>query len=163
MVLAPLWFEFRNKEKKTHRTVQFPLWWNFKNYEKQTFGRALPPIYWDFENKKQKTRSVVGFPLYWDFEKGLIKKRTTVAFPLYTRLARGASVGHLVLNTYFARREEPGRKSWQFHFFPLLALGRGERGKENDRWWSLFYGLAGYERRGEYKRVTAFWIPFNLK
>jgi hypothetical protein len=86
-----------------------------------------------------------------------------VAFPFYTRLERGPSVGHAVLNTYYERRDQPGRKSWQFHFFPLLALGRGERGKESDRFWSLFYGLAGYERRGQYRRVKVFWIPFNLK
>ncbi len=163
LVLAPVWWDFRNKEKQTHRSVLLPLWWSFKNYEKQSFARAVPPIYWDFEDKKAKTRNVVGFPLYWDFRKELIKHRTTVAFPLYARMERGASTGHLVLNTYFEKRDEPNHKSWQFHFFPLLALGRGERGKEDDRWWSLFYGLAGYERRGQYKRGTAFWLPFNVK
>jgi hypothetical protein len=163
LVVAPIVWDFRNKEKQWHRSVLFPLWWNFKNYHKQTFSRSLPPLYWDFEDKKLQKRSLVGFPLYWDFANGSIKKRTTVAFPLYTRLERGASVGHLVLNTYFERRDQPNHKSWQFHFFPLLALGRGERGKEDDRFWSLFYGLAGYERRGKYRRATAFWIPFNMK
>jgi hypothetical protein len=163
LVLTPVWFDFRNKEKQFHRSVLFPLWWNFKNYKKQSFSRALPPIYWDFEDKKLKKRNVVGFPLYWDFHNEAIERRTTVAFPFYTRTERGPSVGHWVLNTYFERTERPTKKSWQFHFFPLLALGRGERGKQSDRWWSLFYGLAGYERRGDYRRVTALWIPFNMK
>ena len=44
---------------------------------------------------------------------------------------------HVALNTYFERKRRPANKSWQFHFFPLLTVGRGERGKERDKWWSM--------------------------
>jgi hypothetical protein len=62
-----------------------------------------------------------------------------------------------VLNTMYEKRTDKNR-SWQFHAFPFVARGGSHQGK----WWSLFYGLAGYERRGESRRMTLFWIPFNL-
>jgi hypothetical protein len=163
LAIAPVWYDFRNSKEKTHRSVLFPLWWNFKNFEKQTFGRAAPPIYWDFEDKKAQTRRIVGFPVYWDFRNDLAKAHTRVVFPFYLRLERGASLGHAVLNTYYEKKQEPSHKSWQFHFFPLISFGAGERGKEDDKWWSLLYGLAGYERRGSHRRVTAFYLPFQMK
>jgi hypothetical protein len=163
LVLAPLWFDFRNSTKKTHRTALFPLWWNFRNYEKQTAGRALPPIYWDFEDKKAQTRRIVGFPLYWDFRNDRAQARTQVVFPFYLRLQRGGALGHAVLNTYYERKNEPSHKSWQFHFFPLLSFGGGQRGKEDDVWWNLLYGVAGYERRGPHRRIQALFLPIQLK
>lgn len=163
-VLTPIVFDFHKKREQTHRRALFPLWWNFKNFKERKFSRVLFPVYWEFEKKKQGTRRAVGFPLYWDFRNDLAKARTTVAFPFYLRLERGPSVGHAVLNTYYERRSEPNHKSYQFHFFPFVSFGRGQRGTQTDRFWSLFYGLAGYERRGAYRRATLLWLfNFNLK
>jgi hypothetical protein len=163
LALAPIWFDFHNKTKQTHRSVLFPLWWDFRNWQKQSFARALPPLYWDFEDKRAQTRRIVGFPLYWDFRDGLAKTDTKVAFPFYLRLQRGASLGHAVLNTYYERRREPQHQSWQFHFFPLLSMGGGQHGDQDHVWWRLLYGLAGYERRGPHRRVHALYLPIEIK
>lgn len=162
LAVAPLYYDFRNHVKKTHRFALFPLYWNFKNFDKRTFGKVAFPLYWDFANEKKHRRRIVGFPLWWDFHNDLEKRRTSFAFPLYLRLERGDRVGHGVLNTYFERNSDPANKSWKLHFFPLLNMSRGERGNERDKAWNLFYGLAGYERRGAHRRIKAFWIPFNL-
>jgi hypothetical protein len=157
--LAPLVFDFHNRTKKTHRFTLLPLYWNFKHYGQQTFARALFPLYWDFENRKKQTRRLVGFPFYWDFERRAERRRTSYTLPLYLRLERGTKVGHSVLNTYVQRDEVPGNRSWQFHFFPLVSFGGGEKQK----WWNFLYGLAGYERRGAYRRMRLFWIPIRLR
>jgi hypothetical protein len=160
LALAPLLFDFHNRTKKTHRfTLLPPLYWNFRNYDKLTTRRALAPLYWDFADKVKQRRSVVGFPFYWDFERSAQQRRTSYVLPLYLRLERGTRVGHSVLNTYFERTDDPGNKRWQFHFFPLVSFGGGEKQK----WWSFLYGLAGYERRGQYRRIRVFWIPFQLR
>jgi hypothetical protein len=159
LALAPLLFDFHNRTKQTHRFTLLPLYWNFKHYGEQTFSRALAPLYWDFENRKKQTRRLVGFPLYWDFTLGARQRRTSYVLPLYLRLERGKSLGHSVLNTYFQRDEQPGNRRWQFHFFPVLSFGGGEKQK----WWNFLYGLAGYERRGQYRRMRLFWIPIRLR
>jgi hypothetical protein len=159
LALAPLLFDFHNRTKLTHRFTLLPLYWDFKHYGQQTFSRALFPLYWDFENRKKQTHRLVGFPLYWDFTLRAQQRRTSYVFPLYLRLERGPILGHSVLNTYFQRNERPGNRNWQFHFFPLVSFGSGE----NQKWWNFLYGLAGYERRGQYRRMRLFWIPFRLR
>jgi hypothetical protein len=69
----------------------------------------------------------------------------------------GDRTRHFALNT-MTERHNTKDKRWQFHFFPLLQLG----GSEHDKWWSVLYGLAGYDRRGGHRRARAFWIPFAL-
>ena len=64
---APIWFDFRNHEAKTHRFAVFPLYWDFKNFEKHKRSVVAFPLYWDFQNERKKTGRKVAFPLYWDF------------------------------------------------------------------------------------------------
>ena len=47
----------------------------------------------------------------------------------------------------------------KIHVFPFFAWG--SNGPDNE-WWSVLYGLAGYERHGTAARATALWIPFDL-
>lgn len=158
LAIAPIYFDFRNYEEKTKRLVAFPLYWDFDNYAKQKHSLVLFPLYWDFANERKKTRRVVGFPLYWDFKDERKKKETTIALPLYYRLGRGDRVRHFSLNTFYETKKDPAGKHWQFHFFPLTSFGGGD----DESWWSVLYGLAGYERRGSHRRIKALWIPFNL-
>jgi hypothetical protein len=156
--LAPLYFDFENRENQTKRLVLFPLYWDFENTGKQKHARVAFPLYWDFENGRKQTRRISLFPLYWDFQDDLQKKRTSIAFPLFFRFERGDTARSVSLNTYFERKKDGAGERFQFHFFPLFAFGRGER----DRWWNVLYGLAGYDRRGSHRRIQAFYIPINL-
>ncbi len=158
LALAPLYFDFRDKEAQTKRRVVFPLYWDFANHAKQKQSMVLFPLYWSFDNWKRKTQRKVGFPLYWDFTDGLAKKRNTVAFPLYFRTVRGERTRSFALNTFFERKTDPQGKHWQFHLFPLTSFGGGDQ----EKWWNFLYGVAGYERRGTHKRMKLFFIPINL-
>jgi hypothetical protein len=80
-------------------------------------------------------------------------------FPFYTRWVRGEYDRTVVLNSYYEKKREPGGVRWQFHFIPFFSRG----GFNNERWWEIFYGLAGHDQRGRHRRAKAFWIPFRLK
>lgn len=157
LVLAPLYFDFQNDKERTRRFAIPPLVWRFSDAKQQKKSLVLFPLYWDFEKGKRQRRRVVGFPFYWDFADGERDARYTVAFPAYARSKVGERTRHFALNTMYEHSTgDAGR--WQFHFFPLFARG----GSENSRWWSVLYGLAGYDRRGTHRRIQAFWLPFEL-
>lgn len=157
--LAPLYFNFKNHEAKTDRFVLSPLYWDFKNTPKQKYTRVAAPIYWSFENGRRGTQRRVGFPFYWDFRTTDGVYKTTHVFPVYTNWVRSNVERTLVLNSLYQKKREPGGVRWEYHFFPFFSRG----GHNDDRWWNVFYGLAGYDRRGEHRRARVFWIPFNLK
>jgi hypothetical protein len=159
LALAPLYFHFRDYEAKTKRFVLFPLYWDFTNDTKGKSSRVVLPLYWSFENQRREKRRTVAFPLYWDFSDDRLKKRTRVAFPLYYRLERGTQTRSFALNTFHEKKTDARGKHWQFHFFPLVSFGGGDQ----DSWWNFLYGFAGYERRGDHRRIKALWIPINLK
>jgi len=158
LAIAPFYFDFVHRENQTKRFVLFPAYWDFKNYAKQKKSLVLFPLYWDFRNDRKLKKRQVVFPLYWDFSDKRKEKRGQVAFPLYWHFERGQTKRSVVLNTYFEKKKDESGKSWQFHFAPLFAVGRGDRG----RWWNVLYGLAGYDKRGKHRRIQAFWIPFDL-
>ncbi len=158
LAVAPLYFDFENDEKQTKRFVLAPVYWDFKNFVKQTRSRVAFPLYWDFENRRKLTLRRVVFPFYWDFKDDRARKRGQSVFPLYWHFVRGDRERTVVANTFFEKKKDETGKHWQFHFAPLFALGRGDRG----RWWNVFYGLAGYDQRGKNRRIHAFWIPFDL-
>jgi hypothetical protein len=158
LAIAPLYFDFRNKEEQTRRLVAFPLYWDFANWAKQKHAKVVFPLYWSFDNYRRKKERKIGFPLYYDFSDGVRKKRTTVAFPLYFRTERGERTRHFSLNSFYETKRDPKGSSWQYHFFPLFSFGGGEQ----EKWWKFLYGFAGYEKRGSHRRINALWIPINL-
>ncbi len=155
---APLWFDFNNRKEQTHRRIAPPLYWDFQNFKEQKKRRVLFPLYWDFANGKAHRHHRVAFPLYWDFDFRDRETRYTVAFPFYARSIVGDRTRHFALNT-MVERQRGGERRWQFHFFPLVQSG----GSVRDKWWSVLYGLAGYDRRGGHRRARVFWIPFQLR
>jgi hypothetical protein len=157
LALAPLYFDFKNRKAQTHRTAAALVYWDFKNFAEKNRRRALFPLYWDFTSGKKQRRSVVGFPIYWDFDYRDRAARYTVAFPFWGRSIIGERTRHFVLNT-MSEKSTGEDGAWQFHFFPFFARG----GAKDARWWSVFYGLAGYDQRGTHKRGQAFWVPFDL-
>lgn len=156
-VVLPVYFDFQDKKEDARRTVGFPFWWDFRSKKDQKHNRVLFPLYVHAQNDQKQRYHRIGFPLYWDLDFRDRQERYTITFPLHGRGIRGDRTRHYVLNTMY----EPAHgidRSWQFHFFPLLARGGSKTGK----WWSFLYGLAGYERRGEYRRMQLFWIPIPL-
>lgn len=101
---------------------------------------VLPPLFWDFEDYEDGSRTTVGFPLFWRFEDE-------------------DSVTQLAANTFYRNFKREGVSGWEFHFFPLFAFGKDN---PESHWWTILYGLAGYQRQGSYARAQALWIPFDV-
>jgi hypothetical protein len=157
-VVLPLYYDFHNKKEDARRTAVFPFWWDFRVAKSKKHNRVLFPLYYHTKNDEKQREYKIGFPIYWDLNFRDRQERYTVTFPFHGRGILGDRTRHYVLNTMY----EPAHgvdRGWQFHFFPLLARGGSKTGK----WWSFLYGLAGYERRGAYRRMQLFWIPFELK
>ena len=117
----------------------------------------IHPI-WYFESVPSH-RHVVLAPLWFDFEsfEGT-RNRYTVAFPFFWRFREGNTTSTLVLNVYHRERVREDSSEWEFHFFPFFSYGESSQG---GHWWRIFYGLAGYERRGPYGITTLFYVPFQ--
>ncbi len=157
-VVLPLYFDFVDKKADARRTAAFPLWWNFRIAKKKKHNRILFPLYYDTRNDEKQRYYKIGFPFYWDLDFRDRQERYTITFPFHGRGIVGDRTRHYVLNTMY----EPAHgldRSWQFHFFPFVARG----GSKTDKWWSFLYGLAGYEKRGDFRRMHIFWIPFELR
>jgi hypothetical protein len=157
--INPIYYNFHNREAKTHRFAVAPIYWDFKNFAKQKRGQVFFPLYWDFENNRKTTRRQIGFPFVWNFRNENKERHTFHVFPFYTNWIRGDFDRTLVLNSYFEKKREPQGTRWQYHFFPFFSRG----GINDERWWNVFYGLAGYEKRGPHRRARVFWIPFELQ
>jgi hypothetical protein len=156
-VALPLYFDFHNKKEDARRTAVFPLWWDFRIAKSKKHNRVLFPFYYDTRNDDKQRYYKIGFPFYWDFDFRDRQERYTITFPFHGRGIHGDRTRHYVLNTMY----EPAHgvdRTWQFHCFPFTARG----GSKNSKWWSVLYGLAGYERRGNFRRMQIFWIPIQL-
>jgi hypothetical protein len=157
LAVAPFYFNFKNRKEQTHRFALSPLYWDFKDFKIQKRNRVLFPLYYDFANGKKQRHHRVVFPFYYDLDYRDRDARYRITFPFYANSKVGDRTRHFALNTMTERRADKDH-SWQFHFFPLFSVGGSDKGK----WWSVLYGLAGYDRRGDYRRVQAFWLPFDL-
>lgn len=114
---------------------------------------------WYFESVPSHQHSVLA-PFWWDFESFEGERnRYTVLFPFFWRFREGHTTSTLVLNVYHRERtRSDGSSEWEFHFFPFFSYGESSEG---GHWWKIFYGLAGYERRGPYGMTTLFYVPFQ--
>ncbi|MEQ8461393.1 MAG: hypothetical protein RLO52_14110 [Sandaracinaceae bacterium] len=118
----------------------------------------IHPI-WYYESVPSHQHSVLA-PFWWDFEsfEG-DRNRYTVLFPFFWRFREGNTTSTLVLNVYHRERTRTdGSSEWEFHVFPFFSYGEYSTG---GHWWKIFYGLAGYERRGPYGITTLAYIPFQ--
>lgn len=131
-------------------TIQISRWHN---------GDAvnIHPI-WYFESVPHHRFTVLA-PLWFDFEFfDAPRNRYTVAFPFFWRFREGNTTSTLVLNVYHRERVRADSSEWEFHFAPFFSYGENSQG---DHWWRIFFGLAGYERRGAYGITTLFYVPFQ--
>ncbi len=113
---------------------------------------------WYYESVPSHRFSVL-VPFWWDFEsfEGT-RNRTTVLFPFLVRHREGNTTSTLVLNVYHRERVREDSWEWEFHIVPFFAYGENS---DRGHWWKIFYGLAGYERRGPYGVTTLFYVPFQ--
>jgi hypothetical protein len=113
---------------------------------------------WYFESVPSHQHSVLA-PFWFDFEsfEG-DRNRYTVFFPFFWRFREANTTSTLVLNIYHRERVRSESSEWEFHFFPFFSYGENSQG---GHWWRIFYGLAGYERRGPYGITTLAYIPFQ--
>jgi hypothetical protein len=117
----------------------------------------IHPI-WYFESTPSHQHSVLA-PFWWDFESFEDERnRYTVLFPFFWRFREGNTTSTLVLNVYHRERVRSDSSEWEFHVFPFFSYGEYSTG---GHWWKIFYGLAGYERRGQYGVTTLFYVPFQ--
>jgi hypothetical protein len=153
--ITPLVANHRDLERNDETTWVFPTiqisrWHN---------GDAvnIHPI-WYYESVPDH-RFTVFAPLYFDFEffEGT-RNRYTVVAPFFWRFREGNTTSTLVFNVYHRERVRSDGSDWEFHFAPFFSYGESSRG---DHWWKVFFGLAGYERRGPYGITTLFYVPFQ--
>ncbi|PIE05585.1 MAG: hypothetical protein CSA75_03985, partial [Sorangium cellulosum] len=153
-----------------HDLAIFPFWGSFERYgiKKTTW---ITPFFkhshgltgWEtnihpilYTGRTQNRSHLVVAPFFWDFASP--KSRSTVAFPFFWRFDDEKGVSQLLLNTYYSERKMRTGMDWEFHVFPAFSYGETPDG----HWWKIFYGLAGYTRRGEMSKIYAGYIPFVL-
>lgn len=97
-------------------------------------------------------------PVLWDFASP--RGRTSIVFPAFWRFADtdDKSVVQVAANTLYMQKRVRGGIDWQFHLLPAISFGAEPRG----HFWNLLFGLAGYQRKGSYARIRAFWIPIQV-
>ena len=189
LVIPPLLYTYSSPEKAT--TIGFPLfgYWHergvystwatplvahYESHEDESAGTwVFPNLQFShtptsntinihplvYSTSADTHRHFVIAPIYWDFEDYEDDSRITIGFPLLWRFRNGSTVSQLALNTYYHHYREGGVPGWEFHFFPLFAYGEPRPG---DHWWSILYGLVGYQRQGAYARMQLFYIPFQV-
>ena len=135
--------------------------WVFPNVQVSNDETSSTVNIWPlmFHTEAPTWRHNIVLGLYWDFEHDDRHARETVAFPFVWRFASGADVSQVVLNTYYHHWRSHGVPGWEIHIFPFVSWG--SNGPDDD-WWSVLYGLAGYEHHGAAARAHAFWIPFDV-
>lgn len=117
----------------------------------------IHPI-WYYESVPSH-RYVALVPFWFDIEEFEgDRNRYTVAFPFFWRFREGNTTSTLVMNVYHRERVRSESWDWEFHIFPFFSYGENSQG---GHWWKIFYGLAGYERRGQYGVTTLFYVPFQ--
>ncbi|MFK7987042.1 MAG: hypothetical protein AB8I08_13540 [Sandaracinaceae bacterium] len=117
----------------------------------------IHPI-WYYESTPSHRHSVLA-PFWWDFEEFEgDQNRYTVLFPFFWRIREGNTTSTLVMNVYHRETVRSDSSEWEFHIFPFFSYGEYSSG---GHWWKIFYGLAGYERRGPYGITTLAYIPFQ--
>ncbi len=117
----------------------------------------IHPI-WYYESVPSHRFAVLA-PLWLDYEsfEGT-HNRYTVAFPFFWRFREGNTTSTLVLNVYHRERVRADSSEWEIDIFPFFSYGESSLG---GHWWKIFFGLAGYERRGPYGITTLFYVPFQ--
>ena len=147
----------------------FPFWGHFERYgisestwitpffnhnrNLRGWSTKILPVFYMGRNHTS-THTVLA-PFLFDFASP--SSRTTVGFPLFWRFADEDSVSQLVANTYYHEKQVAHGKDWQIQIFPVFSYGE----TPNGHWWNVFFGLAGYTRRGEFSQVRTLWIPIT--
>ena len=169
--IVPLFFNYRDRDIDLSRWGLLPLAYHSTS---PTHNDWFTPIFARFEERGVSTSTWI-FPTFvrgthkdgWhtDFYPLLFTGRDktsshAVVAPLFWRFADTAddSVTQVVLNTLYIRKQVAGGTDWQFHLLPLLSFGAAPEG----HFWNILFGLAGYQRSGEYSRIKAFWIPIQV-
>lgn len=187
--ILPLFFNYVDRDVKTHAFAIAPLYYQS---DSQRGHDMLTPLYGQFKTygvsrtdwvaptfvlstnlhgweadlhplvylgRNDGNSHTVFAPVFWDF--ATPASRTTVGFPLYWRFsdATDHSVVQVAANTVYIQKRAPGGGTdWQFHVAPLFSYGEDPQGY----FWNVLFGLAGYQREGEYSRIRAFWIPITV-
>jgi hypothetical protein len=186
-MITPLFWRYRDPDIDLDQTLLFPFY--YSRTSPRESSHALFPFYGHFERfgiskstwvtplfqhtedlrgwstnlhplvyvgrEAANTHTVIA-PIFWDFASP--DSRTTVAFPVYWRFADDREVTQVIGNVYYNEKKVTGGSDWQIHIFPAFSYGQTPTG----HWWNLFYGLAGYTRRGSFTQVRTFWLPITL-
>jgi hypothetical protein len=163
-------FLYSRTSPRESNQVFFPFWAHFHRYgvsestwitpffqhstDLRGWQTNINPILYLGRNGRS-THTVIA-PVFWDFASPA--QRTTVGFPVFWRFADQDTVSELVGNVYYHQRRLKDGLDWQIHIFPVFSYGETPDG----HWWNLFYGLAGYTRRGDMVKVRTLWIPITV-
>lgn len=163
-------FLYSSKSPRGEDTAFFPFWMHSKRPD-LTESTWITPFFqhthdlegWQtnvhpflYLGRTNASTHTVVAPFFWDFASPT--SRATVAFPFYWRFSDAETTSQLALNTYYHERRSRAGTDWEFHFFPAFSYGETPDG----HWWNVFYGLAGYTRRGTLTKARVFWVPIPL-
>jgi histidyl-tRNA synthetase len=166
--IAPLYYQ---SDSPRGHDMLTPLYGQFKTYGVSRTDWVAPSLVistdqhgWETDlhpliylGRNDGNSHTVFAPVFWDF--ATPASRTTVGFPLYWRFsdATDDSIVQVAANTVYLQKRVPGGIDWQFHVAPLFSYGEDPQGY----FWNVLFGLAGYQREGQYSRIRAFWIPIQ--
>lgn len=186
--IAPLYYRYRDldlgasalgifpfyygQQSPTSRTLLTPLFARMENVGVSRTYWAFPNITvtqsntgWEtdihpivYAGREQDRSHLVVAPIFWDFASK--KGRTTIGFPAYWRFAdtEEQSVVQVAANTLYLQKRVAHGLDWSFHVLPVFSYGENPSGY----FWNVLFGLAGYERSGDYGRVKALWVPITV-
>jgi hypothetical protein len=163
-------FLFSRQSPRESSTAFFPFWGHFERFgisettwitpffqhthDLRGWTTNIHPILY-LGRDGHSTHMVIA-PFFWDFASP--ESRATVGFPVFWRFADQHEVSQLVGNVYYHEKKLANGLDWEVHIFPALSYGETPDG----HWWNLFYGLAGYTRRGATAKMRALWIPITV-
>lgn len=147
-LLAARW---QSHTQDASTTWVFPTFQYSQDPSSRTFN--VHPLF--YSTGARTYRHLVIAPIYWDFENHQEDYRTSIVFPLFWRFRDRATVHQVAGLTYYNEGRRHGLPYWQFHLMPFFAYGEPRPG---DHWWTVLYGLLGYQRQGSYARTQFLWL-----
>lgn len=146
--LAGLFFRKKSFLKKEATTIAFPVFWMNQSPEKTTF--TVFPLLWRL---KERSHSMTYFfPLYFQHRRANLDWK--IVFPLFWKF-KTSETEVCVIPPYFDMTSSD-RRTRTTGFAPLWSYTRNfEQEWKN---FQLFGGLIGFEKKGEKKRITLFYL-----
>lgn len=101
----------------------------------------------------------VVFPFVWDIGNREQGRQTTVIFPFYAHVGdRTGYTRWAFPDIVWWQHGEGETRSWGYDITPFFQYSEPRPG---DYSWTIFYGLAGHRRQGNFSQTRVFWATID--